>query len=103
MGPKFDKFGPVMGENFPFYVVDACYAGECYLCVHDHGESIEKYKHHSLFVDLAGESRGDTMDEIDRLCGFMLDMPVNSTGKTEFCYRKAVVSEEKDQFILLVN
>ncbi len=42
MGIKFDKFGPVMGDNYPLYVVDERYVGGCYLCVHDQGELIEK-------------------------------------------------------------
>jgi hypothetical protein len=101
MGIKFDKFGPVMGDNYPLYAVDARYVGRCYLCVHDQGELIEKYKHHSLFVDVAGESRGDAMGEIDQLCGLMLHVTANSTGKTEFCHGKAMVSGKKGSIYLV--
>ena len=96
MGIKFDKCGPVMGDSYPLYVVDARYAGGCYLCVHDQGELIEKHRHHSLFVDVAGESRGDVMVDIDQLCGLMLHATANSTGKTRFCDGKAMVSGKKD-------
>ncbi len=65
---------------------------------HDQGELIEKYKH-SLFVDVAGGSRGDAMGEIDQLCGLMLHVTANSTGKIEFCHGKAMVSGKKAQFI----
>jgi len=95
MGIKFGKFGPVMGDNYPLYVIDARYVGRCYLCVHDQGESIEKHKHHRFFVDVAGESRANTKGGIDQLCGLMLHVTANSTGKTEFCHRKAMVSGKK--------
>ena len=42
---KFDKFGPVMRDSYPLYVINARYVGGCYLCVHDPDELIEKHKH----------------------------------------------------------
>ena len=101
MGIKFDKFGPVMGDNYPLYVVNPRSVGGCYLCVHNQGELIEKYKHHSLFVDVAGESRSGATGEIDQLCGLMLHVTANSTGKTEFCHGKAMVSGEKGSIYLV--
>lgn len=101
MGMKFNKFGPVMGDNYPLHVVDERYVGGCYLCVHDQGELIEKYKHHSLLVDVAGESRGVAMSELDHLCGLMLHVTANSTGKTEFCHGKAKVSEKSGSIYLV--
>ena len=101
MGIKVDRFGPVLGNNYPLYVVDARYVGECYLCGHDQGELIEKHKHHSFFVDAAGESRANAMDEIEQLCELMLHVTANSSGKTKLCDGKAMVSEKKGSICLV--
>ncbi len=101
MGINFDKHGPVMGHNYPLYVLNAHYIGGCYLCVHDQSELIEKSKHHSLFVDVASESRTNAMGEIDQLCGLMLHVTANSTDKREFCHGKAIVSGKKGSIHLI--
>ncbi|CAF1528064.1 unnamed protein product [Adineta ricciae] len=95
MGIKFGKQELIMGDSFPLSVVDTRYAGGCYLYVHDQGELIEKHKHHSLSVDVAGESRVSVTGEIDKLCGVMLHVTANSTGKSQFGHGKAMVSGRK--------
>jgi hypothetical protein len=90
MGIKFDKFGPVMGDNYPLYVVDERYVGGCYLCVHDQGELIEKYKHYSLFVDVAGESRGDAI-WVNRSI-----MRVDVACNSKFNWKNRIMSRKSD-------
>jgi hypothetical protein len=99
MGIKFDKCGPIMGDNYPLRVVDERYVGRCYLCVHDQGELNEKYKHHSLFIDVAGESRGDAMGEIDQLCGLMLHVTAIQLARQNSVMEKRWLVEKKAQFI----
>lgn len=93
---------PVYGPYFAIYNTEiydyntVSYKSS-YLSVYDPAgltwkiELIEKHKPHSLFVDVTGET--------DQLCGWMLHVTENSTGKTEFCYGKVMVSGKKAQLI----
>jgi hypothetical protein len=51
----------------------------CYLCIHDHGSLTEKLNHHSLFVDVAGESRIDAVGVPEQVVGLMLHVIAKST------------------------
>jgi 4-hydroxy-3-methylbut-2-enyl diphosphate reductase IspH len=57
MGINFDKIEPYqMGDNFPLRQVDPSKADICYLRVHNQGDVAEKQKHHSLYIDVGGET-----------------------------------------------
>lgn len=93
MGIKFNKFEPlIIGESFPLHAVDAFKVGFCYLCVHEQKELSEKQKHHSLIIDVSGETRFDIKGSIDKLIGYMLHVTANPlTGRTKYCYGRVEI------------
>ncbi len=73
MGIKFDKIEPIaMGNSFPLYAVNSSQSGTCSLCIHNQNESVEKQKHHSVIVDVAGETHVDQAGSIGQLIGLMM-------------------------------
>lgn len=87
MGIKLDKMEPYgsMGDAFSLFIVDASNVGKCYLCVHYQGESVDKQKHHSLIVDVPGETKFNDNGEIDMIAGLMLHVTAKpATGQTKY-------------------
>ena len=99
MGLKSNHIDSVtMGDGFSRTVLNPSKMGSCYICIHKQGELIEKKRHHSLFIDVAGESHFHTNGELIRLIGLMLHVTAKPlTGKTKYRHGRAKIKPYIDQ------
>ena len=99
MGIYLDKIGPfvTMGDNFSVNTIDVNKAGTCYICVHHQSECIDKQNHHSIIIDVAGETQLDDKGEVVQLIGLMLHTTADTkTGRTQYCHGRAVIIPNQD-------
>ncbi len=74
-----------MGYNFPLRYVDPSKVGICYLCVHNQGDVAENQKHHSLYIDVGGETCHNNTGSIVKLVALMLHLTAKlSTLRTKY-------------------
>ncbi|CAF2498984.1 unnamed protein product [Rotaria sp. Silwood2] len=96
---QFDKIEPyaITGDSFPLYVVDASKVGMCYLCVHQQGESMDKQKHHSLIVDVTGETRLNNKGTIEELIELMVHVTAKAKAdETKYHYGRVTIAPDED-------
>jgi hypothetical protein len=86
-----------MGDNFPVNIIDVNKAGISYICIHHQGECTEKQKHHSVFIDVVGETQLDDKGGIVRLIGLMLHVTAEPrTSRTKYCHGRAEIIPNQD-------